>query len=71
MAMRWWVVSVPDPGHAPVASREGVARLAQRIEPMLPFASGPPSTPAEALDRIELPQEARERISQLISPGAR
>jgi hypothetical protein len=70
MAMRWWVVSVPDSGHAPVASRKVSRASRNESEPMLPFASGPPSTPAEALDRIELPQEARERISQLISPGA-
>jgi hypothetical protein len=69
-AMRWWVVSVPDSGQAPVASRKVSRASRNESEPMLPFAGGPPSTPAEALDRIELPQQARERISQLISPGA-
>ena len=70
MAMRWWVVSVPDSEQAPVASRKVSRASRNESEPMLPFAGGPPSSPAEALDRIELPQQARERISQLISPGA-
>jgi len=70
MAMRWWVVSVPDSEQAPVASRKVSRASRNESEPMLPFAGGPPSTPAEALERIELPQQARERISQLISPGA-
>jgi hypothetical protein len=30
----------------------------------------PPSTAAEALDRIDLPQEALDRISAMITPGA-
>ena len=70
MAMRWWVVSVPDSEQAPVASRKVSRASRNESEPMLPFAGGPPSTPAEALDRIELPEQARERISQLISPGS-
>ena len=69
MAMRWWVVSVPDRGtprsppgrcRAPRATDRADATVCQRAT----------LHPAEALDRIELPQEARERISQLISPGA-
>jgi L,D-transpeptidase catalytic domain len=70
MAMSWWVVSVPPSQQPAVASRK-VSR-ASRIEsePLLPAADGPPSTAAEALDRIELPPEARERISQLIAPGS-
>jgi hypothetical protein len=44
--------------------------LRSESEPMLLGRVGAPSTPAEVLDRIELPAEARERISQLISPGS-
>ena len=32
--------------------------------------SGPVSTAAEALDRIVIPPEALEQISELMSPGA-
>ena len=64
MAMRWWVVSGCRLGTGPSRLQEGVARLAQRIRADATVASGPPSTPAEALDRIELPQQARERISR-------
>jgi hypothetical protein len=69
-AMSWWVVSVPASEQAPVASRRVSRASRNESEPMLPAAVGPPSTAAEALDRIELPAEARERISQLISPGS-
>ena len=68
MAMNWWVVSAAE--QAPAANRRVSRASRNESEPMLPAASGPPSTPAEALDRIELPPEARERISQLISPGS-
>ena len=70
MAMSWWVVSVPTSEQATVASRRVSRASRNESEPMLPAAGGPPSTPAGALDRIELPPEARERISQLISPGS-
>ena len=32
--------------------------------------SKPPSTAAEALNRIQMPQEAVERIGELLSPGS-
>jgi len=70
MAMRWWVISVPASGQAPASSRKVSRASRNESEPMLLGASGPPSTPAEALERIELPQEARDRISQLVSPGS-
>ena len=71
MAMRWWVVSVPASDQA-LGQLAGRSRAPRATSPsrMLPVAGGPPSTPAEALDRIELPQEARERISQMLSPGS-
>jgi hypothetical protein len=31
---------------------------------------GPPSNATEALDRVTIPQDALERISELMSPGA-
>ena len=70
MAMRWWVVSVPASDRTSANSRKVSRASRNESEPMLPLAGGPPSTPAEALDRIELPQEARDRISQMVSPGS-
>lgn len=69
LAMRWWAVSVPASAQTAANSRKVSRASRSESEPMLPAASGPPSTPAEALDRIELPQEARDRISQMLSPG--
>jgi len=69
-AMRWLVLSVPDSPHAE-AGRRRVSRASRsEAEPALALAAGPPSTPAEALDRIELPQEAVDRISEMVGPGA-
>jgi hypothetical protein len=70
MAMRWWVVSVPASDQPSANSRKVSRASRNESEPMLPASSGPPSTPAEALDRIDLPQESRDRISQMLSPGS-
>jgi endonuclease/exonuclease/phosphatase family metal-dependent hydrolase len=68
--MRWLAVSVPASAQASANSRKVSRASRSESEPMVPAASGPSSTPAEALDRIELPQEARDRISEMLSPGA-
>jgi hypothetical protein len=67
--MRWHAVSTPTEVHTSANARKISSASRSEAEPMLPAVSGPPSTAAEALDRIELPQEARDRISQLIAPG--
>lgn len=69
LAMRWWAVSVPASAQAVAASRKVSRASRSEPEPMLPPGSGPPSTPAEALDRIDMPQEARDRVSRMLSPG--
>jgi lipoprotein-anchoring transpeptidase ErfK/SrfK len=56
--MRWNVVSMPGAG---VAKPE----KGKRAEPV-----GSASNATEALDRINVPQEAIDRISELMSPGA-
>ena len=55
--MRWNVVSIPT------GTRK--AEKGKKVE-----WSGPVSTAAEALDRITIPPEALEQISELMSPGA-
>jgi hypothetical protein len=73
--LRWNVVSMP--GEPPKAKREADndrrgTRHGRREEPVqrpvgeLP----PPQTPAEALARIDIPQDAIDRISAMIVPGS-
>jgi hypothetical protein len=44
------------------------ARKGAKVEPPAPPV--PASTAAEALERINIPPDALERISKLVSPGA-
>ena len=67
--MRWQAVSVPASGQSSANSRKVSRASRSEAEPPYPIANGPPSSAAEALDRVELPQEARERISEMLSPG--
>jgi hypothetical protein len=57
--MRWNVASMP---RTPGGTRHEKGKPAQWI--------GPSSTATEALERIDIPQEAIDRISDLMSPGA-
>ena len=67
--MRWQAVTVPASGQSVASSRKVSRASRNESEPPYPMAAGLPSTAAEALDRLELPQEAVDRISQLLSPG--
>ena len=73
--LRWNVVSLP--GEPPKAKREADndrrgTRHAQREAPVArPLGDlPPPQTPAEALARIDIPQDAIDRISAMIVPGS-
>jgi len=66
--MRWFSVTVPDSEQGVARSRKVSRASSSEAEPLV--AAGPPSTAAEALDRIELPQEAVDRISGMLTPGA-
>jgi len=68
-AMRWFALSVPSSGKAMASARKVSRASRSEAEPALPIAGGTPSTPAEALDRIELPQEVVDRISEMVTPG--
>jgi lipoprotein-anchoring transpeptidase ErfK/SrfK len=68
--MRWNVMTLPT--HGPVATkpaRKG-GRGAKVESAALPVAPVATSTAIEALDRVSIPQEALDRISELMSPGA-
>ena len=63
--LRWTVVTVPNniaPAKKPQAGRKG--------EPVVAAPSLPPSTASGALDRVTIPEEALDRIAELMSPGA-
>ena len=64
--MRWNVMTIPTDGSMLIA--EGRRRF--REPPKLVYSSKPPSTAAEALNRIQMPKEAVDRISELLIPGS-
>jgi len=73
--LRWNVVSLP--GETPRVKRDAgndrrAARHGRREEPAARPVGDlpPPQTPAEALARIDIPQDAIDRISALIVPGS-
>ena len=73
--LRWNVVSFP--GEPPKAKRDADndrrgTRHGRREEPVArPLGElPPPQTPAEALARIDIPQDAIDRISALMVPGS-
>ncbi len=55
--MRWNVVTLPTSPRKPEKGKQSEW-------------SGPPSTAGQALDRVTIPPEALERISELMSVGA-
>jgi hypothetical protein len=70
--VRWLVTSVPsEPGVAlaDMTRRERLA-LGSLVRPISTGRPQPSSNPSQALDRIELPQEAIELISQMLKVGS-
>ena len=65
-ALRWNVVSMPE--KSPPAPSKPRARGKQIVETTAPVPS--PDKANAALDRIEIPQDVVERISQLLTPGS-
>jgi hypothetical protein len=72
--MRWTVVSFPDetarrsePVREEPAKHRGREREAKRAKPAMQLRPSPARASA-ALERIEIPPEAGDRISELLSP---
>jgi hypothetical protein len=66
--MRWNLMTVPnDPSY--VKPMRFSRRKSREPEPIA-VATKPPSSAAEALDRIHMPKEAVERIGDLLIPGS-
>jgi hypothetical protein len=67
--MRWNLMTIPTDGSVHVEYR--VSRRRGKEPPPMPVVSSkPPSTAAEALNRIQMPKEAVDRISELLLPGS-
>jgi L,D-transpeptidase catalytic domain len=65
-ALRWTVVSMPE--KSPSIASKPRTRDIQIVETVPPVSS--PDKANAALDRIEIPQDAVERISELLTPGS-
>ena len=67
--MRWNLMTIPTDPSAPAEQWEGRKRKPRELSrPAVQLKS--PSTAAEALDRIRMPQDAVDRISELLIPGS-
>ena len=64
-ALRWTVVSIPEKFHA-----EGAKRGAHGKRILETAVSASNEQPKAALDRIEIPQDVVQRISELLTPGS-
>jgi len=62
--LRWNVMSMPGAGSAPVKKAE----KGKKVEVAAPAM--PTSNATDALNRVTIPQDAIDRISRLMSPGA-
>ena len=67
-AIRWTVVSIPEKSSSQSGNSTKVAQrpVKRTIETILPT----PDKANAALDRIEIPQDVVERISELLTPGS-
>jgi lipoprotein-anchoring transpeptidase ErfK/SrfK len=69
--MRWTAISIPSSYSSPVSARQRKSSpraVTPAAAPSLGY--GPPPTASKALDRLELPQDVRDRIGSLLSPGS-
>ena len=70
--MRWNVMTVPTEPPASAEQRDArkTSKDAPKETPKPAARSKPPATAAEALNRIQMPQEAVDRIAELLIPGS-
>ena len=65
-ALQWSVVSLP----APVRVTEAAPRHKRGQPAAAIVAPAPPSSPAEALDRLTIPEDTMKRIALALAPGS-
>src|SRR5262249_59660785 len=70
--MRWNLMTVPTEGSASREQRDvrKKSKEAPKETPSPAARLKPPVTAAQALDRIQIPQEAVDRIGELLVPGS-
>jgi hypothetical protein len=68
VGMRWNLMTIATDGTVQVEYRESRRRAKEPPKPI--GHSKPPSTAAEALNRIQMPKEAVDRIGELLIPGS-
>jgi hypothetical protein len=66
--MRWNLISVPTEPAASTEQRD--TRKKSKEAPAPAVRAKPPASAAQALDRIEIPKEAVDRISEILIPGS-
>jgi lipoprotein-anchoring transpeptidase ErfK/SrfK len=71
-AMRWNLMSIPTDPVAMMEDHYGRRRARDRepVKPVVNVPSKPSSSAAEALDRIQFPKEAVDRIGEILVPGS-
>jgi hypothetical protein len=67
-SLRWNALSIPSAIPKRKARVEASARDRRKATDAVQHAASP--SPAEALDRIDIPSDVRERVSDLLTPGA-
>jgi hypothetical protein len=67
-AVRWTVVSIPEQGTSADSTKERKAPKQQVVEAALSVQSSDNAN--SALNRIEIPEDVVERISELLTPGS-
>jgi lipoprotein-anchoring transpeptidase ErfK/SrfK len=69
--MRWNLVTVPtDPNAPEPSSRRKSRETLKPVAQLKPAVQLKPSSAAEALNRIQMPKEAVDRIGELLIPGS-
>ena len=75
--MRWNVISLEPAGPPPVRGRKAAPKASAKNakgKAVQQVAAAPPKVPfsdaAEALDRVTIPQEALDRVGELLTPGS-
>src|SRR5262249_44924391 len=70
--MRWNLMTIPTDTAAMMEDRSSRRRSRDREppKPVVHIQGKPASSAAEALDRVQFPQEAVDRISELLVPGS-
>ena len=69
--IRWSVVSIPTSAQAKLDSKDRSKKSAQKTANVqMAVVPGKPQTATFALDRVTIPDEARERIADVLKPGS-